>query len=629
MAKIPETNYESQVINDLRDEAYASLKRLQAEQKANSVEGENKEAADEEVIDNKIYIYQDGVRVDMYGVYFDNTLFCNRPIQIKHLIRDSKTNVWWILQVGNDAELEMDTPIYINISNKDFSSFARFRQILRSHQVTALGKEERFFKILAAMPKVDESTYVETLGWNSKAKAFFFSNAAVKDGKAYFPNDFGLVSFDQKDEKDKETSETYFMPYVDSLAGSQLKDDTAISFTFEENKDINFNKWFIMMYEAHKEYCILPTCFMIASLFRDLIFDETHFMPILYLKGVRGSGKSSIIRNLTSVFGKAQKEISLKSNQNTPKSMSRLMAQKSNALVWFDEYHNGVNPNIQGMLQSFYDGAGYQKAALSNDNRVDGVEIKSSLCLTSNYLPEDEIFFSRTMLVQANETKKTTEQRAAFKKLSELERGNLSQIVCELIQYRDLIEKEFKATYNGLYSYFFDHCPGIDTRFFDNVACVLAPVMILLTHKKIRMVQLDFEELLADMARQNIKDQFAIIKENTVAVEFWNIINILYDKGLVKKTSDFKLLPGKVGDQVLYDEIIALRFSRLYQHYASVAGNKAKSRQEIQQMLETSEYFIEKKNVQFYNEEKGSSVPTSALILNYQKMKKLIGVSFE
>lgn len=625
MAKIPETNYENQVISDLRNEAYASLKRLQAENKA----GEGEEV-EEEVIDNKIYVLQDGVRVDQYGVTFDNTLFCNRPIQIKHLIRNSKNNVWWILQVGNDADLEMDQPIFLNITNEDFSSFAKFRKILRGHQVTALGKEERFFKILAAMPKVDESVYVETLGWNDRAKAFFFSNAAVKNGKAYFPNDFGLVSFaDGKEGEDQQKADTYFMPYVDSLAGSSIKDDAAVSFTFEENKDITFNKWFIKMFEAHKEYSILPTCFMIASLFRDIIFEECHFMPILYLKGVRGSGKSSIIRNLTSVFGKAQKEISLKSNQNTPKSMSRLMAQKSNALLWFDEYHNQVNPNIQGMLQSFYDGAGYQKAAMSNDNRVDGVEIKSSLCLTSNYLPEDEIFFSRTILVQANETKKTPEQRAAFKDLSEMERGNLSQIACEILQYRDLIEKEFKETYNGLYSFFFDQLPGIDTRFFDNMACILAPVMILLINNKIRMVQLKFEDVLAEMCRQNIKDQFAIIKENTVAVEFWNIINILYDKGQVRKSTDFKLLPAHVGDQVLYDEIIAVRFSRIYQHYATIAGNKAKSRQEIQQMLETSEYYVEKKNVQFFNEEKGTSTPTSAMILNYQKLKKLVGVSFE
>ena len=586
---------------------------------------------------NPAYILGDKVLVNTEGVFvngkYDWYTVAEFPFQIKHLIRTSDDEVFRILQVGNDKELNLDTPIFIKLTNKDFSSAAKFRTALYKQQRVFLGKDDDLFKVLNAMPKVNESIAAERLGWNKDAQAYFFSNVAVKDGNVLEPDEFGMVKTTvNKDGKDVE--KTFFMPYVDSITGGAKKDDTVDSFTYFPNKDITFNKWFQMLYDAHKHYCIFPACFAIASIFRDILFAELRFMPFLYVKGVRGSGKSSIIRNLTAIFGKPQREVSLKGNQNTPKSMARMMNQKSNALVWLDEYHNDIIGNVQGMLQSMYDGAGYQKASFSNDNKVDNVDVQSAIVLTSNYLPENEIFFSRTILVQANETQKTSQQRDAFKSLIELERGGLSQVCVELLQYRSLIEQRFKEMYNSLYSYFFDNLPGVDTRFLDNMAGMLAPAMILLQEKKIRMVNLDFFEELGRMAVENIRQQFEILQETSVTLEFWNIIQVLFDRGLIRKGQDLKLLNETVGDKVLYNQYLAIRLGRLYVPYAKEAGNRAKSQQEISEELVHSEFFVCKKDVRFLQDgdaldgKQNLTNPTSSIILDYQKLSKKVGVKF-
>ncbi|MBR4324721.1 MAG: hypothetical protein IKP73_04230 [Bacteroidales bacterium] len=583
---------------------------------------------DDEV--KRYYISTDDVKMTNEGTYvktkFSWYSVAKFPFMIRHLIRTANDEVYRIVQIGNDKDLELDEPIYLKVANRDFASAAKFRSAIYKHQKMFKGKDDGLNEILEAMPPVDESIYVEKLGWNAEAHAYFFSNVAIRDGEVLTPDVFGLV---------KCGDISFFMPYVDSITGGVAKDDVADSFQYFENKEMTFNKWFQLLLDAHKHYCILPTCFMIASIFRDILFDELKFMPILYVKGVRGSGKSSIIRNLTAVFGKPQKEVSLKGNQNTPKSMARMLNQKSNSMVWLDEYHNDIVGNVQGMLQSMYDGAGYQKASFSNDNKVDSVDVQSSLVLTSNYLPENEIFFTRTILVQANETNKTSEQREAFKRLIEIERGGLSCICAELLKYRKLIEKRFKSTYDALFEYFFNRLPGIDTRFLDNMAGILAPAMILLDEKKINMVHLDYMDDLCAMAAQNIQEQFNLLEETNVTLEFWNIIQILYDRGVIKKGQDLKLLNDTRDDgKTYYDEFVALRLGRLYVPYAKEAGNRAKSQQEISENIIHSEFFVCKKDVRFLSEgdtlddKRSWTNPTSSLILNYPLLKQKLGVTF-
>ena len=57
-----------------------------------------------------------------------------------------------------------------------------------------------------------------------------------------------------------------------------------------------------------------------------------------------------------------------------------------------DEYHNDFP--FEGLLQSAYDDNGYIKAEENSSNGIETIDIFSALALTSNYIPDNSIFFS-------------------------------------------------------------------------------------------------------------------------------------------------------------------------------------------------------------------------------------------
>jgi len=373
-----------------------------------------------------------------------------------------------------------------------------------------------------------------------------------------------------------------------------------------------------------------------------LIFNKLHFCPILYIKGVRGSGKSSLARNLTSLFGYTQHEISLKS-PNTTKSLPRLLGQLSNSILWLDEFHNNLSDDIRGMLQSVYDGGGYEKAAFTNGIETTSVSILSMLLLTSNYIPEDEIFFSRTILVQMNETSKTDEQRTAYKEITEIEKNGLSSVAIDIMQHRELIlekwHKNYEFIFKTLSTKFVDF--KIDNRFLENLTATITPAYILIKEKKLKFAENDlkYELKLIDMAYNLIKSQYNIFYDNNIILEFWNIIQMLYDIDLIKKDVEIKLITIESTDDVL-----AIRFNRLYEHYRKQLGNKAKSKDLILEQLLNHESFIEtKKSVRFIKpdeeafnvnkeqfefHDKKTSTVQSAMLFDYKRLNDSIGIKF-
>ena len=96
----------------------------------------------------------------------------------------------------------------------DWYRVAQFSFIIRQYKKKRMfkGKDEALNEILETMPADDDSIYVEKLGWNNDAHAYFFSNVAIKDGEVLKPDEFGLV---------KSGDKSFFMPYVESITIAQ------------------------------------------------------------------------------------------------------------------------------------------------------------------------------------------------------------------------------------------------------------------------------------------------------------------------------------------------------------------------------------------------------------------------
>lgn len=505
------------------------------------------------------------------------------PIQVQYLVRDDNDEVDRIIRIGND---------FYKISNDEICSASKFKKFCMKDQKVFRGTDDQLYTILSYLPKAPECSKVDRLGFNKDSEAFFFKNIATKNGQIYTPDKFGLIEIDGK---------PLFMPYVKSIfdkKGKKKPFRQAERMEYLANPNINFDKWFNALYGAFNVHSILPTCYAIMSLFRDVVFENCNFVPLFYLKGAKGSGKSTLARMLTTIIGYKQHEISLKS-PNSAKALPRILSQIINGMTWIDEFHNNALEAILGMLQSAYDGSGYEIADKTIGIETISIEILSTIFLTSNYIPDNEIFFSRCILQQQNNNKFTADERKAYKELEELAKTNLSPISVEILEYRDVIKRDWKHIFDELENKLVAELKDVETRFIANMCTMLTPMVVLLKHKAFFFHGITIDELVS-VAINNIREHFELMNENSAIIDFWTTILRLAETGKIREGVHYKFDHENTSNGVIYDKYLYIRFKYLYQEYAKEVGNKAKSKDEIEEQIKKHSSFIDNvKNVKF------------------------------
>jgi hypothetical protein len=271
------------------------------------------------------------------------------------------------------------------------------------------------------------------------------------------------------------------------------------------------------------------------------------------------------------------------------------------------------------------------------------VEIHSALALTSNYLPENPIFFSRCVFVPIMSAKKSDEQKTAFDQLKEMEEGGLGCLTLELLAHRELLEANdnYLVSFGRLYKALKAQFRGQDVgeRLFANMAQIMAAPYTLMVFGKINLLleeeTTDEATIMAEFVRVGtmyINRQWRIQNESKAIAEFFEVIQSLFDQGLVMEDYHFRF----EGDMV------KLHFPKLYnmyqQKYRQTYFKSPADRDTIQTELTTlagySDWQEMQKSIRFANDgtsnSKANSIPEKrACELNYRKLQELFGVDFE
>lgn len=491
----------------------------------------------------------------------------NFHIFIKYQTRDENEQYTWILEV----KIAHREPIYMEISHEDFCSAKKLKTAFASKRLSFKANDNHvseLHSLLFTKTSFGDATKITRFGFHKASKTYFFSNVALtNDGTLLKPDQFNII----------QNNDTWLsMP----LSSQKLQKP----FQLTEN-NISFNQWFEVYHKAHTiDKAFIPVCFYIMSLFRDIVVTHKGSSPILFLKGSAGTGKSSIVRNLTCLFGFQQEDINLKS-KNTESAIVKLMSQSANSITWMDEYFNEF-PH-EGLLQAAYDNAGYHKSPDNSrgNNETDSVEIHSALALTSNYIPANPVFFSRCLLVQVENKEKTSVQRVSYEQLKEIESLGLAGISVELLRHRNLIDKHypiaFKKLLNKVKDAFMNE--SIPERLFSNMVQTMTCAFILQCHGKIAICEsTDENDILDDFGKvaiEYIRKQHEIQDETSVLTEFFSIIQMLYESFQIHEGVHFRF----EGD------LLFLRMPSIYpifkQRYRTVYYKESPDRDSIVQEL--------------------------------------------
>lgn len=544
----------------------------------------------------------------------------NFPIIPKRFIKVDDEKTYRLLQVGNDADIDGTEPQVIKVNSEQYVSVDRLKKALSHYDKQFIGITQKDLDLLNVMYEGMQPTEQVKVGFNPTAKAMFFNNVAVKDGNVYAPDKFGIVEIEGK---------SYFMP---TTIKTKLPENLQ-RYTYSDTNQITFNDWFKLLYAGWGNRAVLPVCFAIMSVFRDIVDRNSLFMPVLYIKGEKGSGKSTIVSNITKMFGAEQKEKNLMAG-NTPKSIERIMSQVCSSMIWYNEYTNSMPEPFKNLPQYIYDKAGYERSKFDDTDETNSVDVNSTLCLTSNFTPDNEIVYSRLIFVRLDKAKHTEEQINAVNKLAEYK--NLSCIACELLQHYDLVNDNFvetkKELSNNLFGYYKSIGIEVETRYIDNMSVVLTPAYILLKHKKISF-GFDADEMpeLMEVGSNNIKTQLDNFNGNSAVNTFWTTIQILFEKWDIKKEYHVKLVDAKI-DGYEGKRKLAIRTNELISQYRKYCGNDAKSTQDIRDALQQINPFISVWPVKFITNgdagQKKEITYTQSFVFDYDKLISEYNVDF-
>ena len=501
-------------------------------------------------------------------------------MEILYRIQSPYGEISWLLAVQTVAGDTM-----ISITNKEFSSAAAFHEVLLSHGFVFRGEKAALNAIKEALvPDAEQAEAISSLGHHAGSGLFFWFNGATTDAGAFLsPDEFGMIRHEGK---------AYYLPFAQDAEGKNYKTLARISYA---DGKTTLAEWAKAVASAHGKKALLPVCFRIAAYFRDIAFQQTHFFPLLYLRGVPGAGKSTCARSMTATDGRPQEDLNLKS-PNTVKSIPRRLEQVSNSIVWFDEYANDLPDGVIGALQAVYDGGGYQRAVNGFTNLTNSIDVKSAVILTSNYTPSTEFMRQRCTFVSYPDTKRGEAQTAAYNKLVGEELGNLSSVAADILSRRKLVAHEWKATHKALYHYFTKSLPHVEHRICNNVAVILTPARILEKHKLLDLKQIfGLSKSLHETGKECCLKQQEILSGKSDLAQFFEIMAFSAEKNLLKEGEDY--IYSNDG------KLFSMRMPRVYpvylQQFRALYNRVGNSREDLLNEMRRHDSFVKETTVRF------------------------------
>jgi hypothetical protein len=473
------------------------------------------------------------------------TIAENFLLYIKYMTESEREEIAYVMEI---RPAKGDS-VFIEVPHEHFMSAARLKSIVATKRYSLKLSDSQLDELrtyLFTRTEFYSAAKIIRFGYDERTSAYIFSNGALYQNQFVEPDAFNIVQI----------GEHY-------LSMPEVPRNQQHPFSYVPNEQITFTDWFEQMTKAYSyEDVFMPVCFYIFSLFRDIALKKYQGSPILLVKGPASSGKSSMIRLITALFGYQQPEINLKANNTLP-ALSDSLTEYSNAFIMMDEYQ--PEKDYESLLQSSFDNVSRKKKDVDNLRKNVQLPIKSALMLCSNYMPKTEWFFTRCLFHFFPGQQKTEVQSAAFHQLRDLSRAGLSSITVQLLAYRPEIEAFYADAYDnllrGLRQRLAAH-PTVIVRLIENMAQTLTAAYILHMQEAVQLVNGEPYDCLNDFldhGTRTIIAQHMLNQDQSAVAEFFKAMQQLYESYQLHEGVHFEIEREGNGSRT-----INLNFSSIY-----------------------------------------------------------------
>ena len=557
----------------------------------------------EKAIDKEHYkkygFYTAGYSYWSIGKEGNETRWSNFILEPMYHIKDVKNprRIFRIRNTFNHEEI-------IVLNQGDLGSLARFREKVEGlGNYVWLAKDAELTKLkLYIYEVVTEATEIIQLGWQQKG-FWAFGNGVWYNSKWYTTDDYGIVKLDNN-------MGNYYLP-----ANSKMFENDS-SFQFER-QFLHLNLGTISLHEYVSRFIDvfgmngkIGFCFLLATLFRDVVFGTTSHFPILNLFGKIASGKSAFGKALMSFFVMGYNAPNIENA--TIAGLTTTLEQSSNALVHIDEYKNAIDYKKIEFLKGLWDGVGRTRMKMNEMNRREVTEVKAGVIMSGQEMPTADIaLFSRVLFLRFETSSFTEEEAAKFEELKAVYNRGLSHLTLEILKYRNKFESDFPGNYRAAAD---DIQIGLDgLQILDRIRQNwIIPLAAFRTLQGVLEVPLEYKDMLSICVKNIIMQNKECSTTNEVAT-FWNVVSVLNQSGQIFINSDFKI---KYVQRFKTDTTEVIEWSRprpvlllckgrvfnLYQRNGRLTGAKTIPDDTLDHYLKNTKEFIGiKKSVRFHS----------------------------
>lgn len=437
----------------------------------------------------------------------------------------------------------------------------------------------------------ETSMRVRQMGWNT-AGFYAFGNGIWEDGRFHKADEFGVCHLAE--------SKNWYIPAASRLYREDKKKfERERKFIHQNLQNVPFGQYMQDFVKVYGNNGIIGLCYWIASLYRDVVTENTRSFPLLNLFGPKGSGKTELGAALMAFFIPDNKAPNIRNSTAT--ALNDDAAFASDALVHFDEYKNDIRPDKIEFLKGLYDGVGRTKMSGNNfDSRI-MTSVKSGVIISGQEMPTaDPALFSRCIFLSFPKSEFSAEECRRFSALRETQKLGLSFLTLQVLKHR----KYFDANFNDFYAKVREEInealnyARLDTRIVENWCKVLAAFRAL-------EVKLDFPfnyDMVKQLCVDGMKTQNDILSTGNELANFWKTMAYLKSAGEIFITSDYRIglqknVKTSRGDidfgaprKILY--INKSRIFALYKRAAIQTGESALPEDSLKIYLENSDAFL-------------------------------------
>lgn len=336
----------------------------------------------------------------------------------------------------------------------------------------------------------------------------------------------------------------------------------------ENRNGIKLYDYVKRLMEVFGENASVAFCYLLATLFRDIIFRRTRHFPILNLFGEKGTGKTTLATSLQSFFLHGVDPPNL--GVTSVPAMNDRVSQAVNTLAVLDEYKNDLDIRKIAYLKGLWGGGGQTKKNTNTDGMAAQTIVTTGVALCGQDKPtQDMALYTRVIFLAFSKTSFNQNEKRAYEDLVSVCNMGLT---LEILGHRELFEKNFLEIYSITKRELAAKLENetIHDRIFGNWVIPLATFRTLET---VIDVPFSYAELF-ETAVKGIRNQNELAQESSEIADFWSMLQGFQTSGKCIEKAHYRIRYMKSFRPLSVKEDIEFKEARpiLYLNTAAVAS---------------------------------------------------------